>query len=109
MPFSGSQNELQTNILRMMANAVRAHAAQEIGLHELVTSLEAALVAGDFKERSFLDRWYSLWEPLEILNAERLAGIPASADEVDHLLCLFEELLATALGADAASDGLDGS
>jgi len=72
--------EHQDRVWRLMLQTVENYNSGNISFPELVTGLEGAFEAGEFRDGSLVERFYNLWQPLEITNAVK--GIRAARHEV---------------------------
>jgi len=61
--------EQQHRLWNSMQRSVENYKAQNISFPELVGALEGAFEAGEFRDGSLAERFYDLWQPLEITNA----------------------------------------
>ena len=81
----------QQRLWSSMRVTVENYKNGNIGFPELVVALEGAFEAGEFRDRSLVERFYNLWQPLEITNA--IKGIHATRHEVARDLQAMEDFL----------------
>lgn len=81
----------QHNVWSSMLQTVENYTSGNISFPELVTGLEGAFEAGEFRDGSLVERFYNLWQPLEITNAVK--GIHAARHEVARDVQAMENFL----------------
>ena len=66
MNFSDHQKQIWKKMLKLTQDYLE----DKIEFSYLVSGLEGALDASDFKDNKLIKTWYDYWTPLEIINAE---------------------------------------
>lgn len=84
-------DERQQRVLADMLSRIEQYRRGEVGFARLVGDLEAALDAGEFRDRGLIQAWYDRWTPLEVRNAVRGDGI--APEEVAIEIASLERLL----------------
>ena len=62
-------DEHQHRLWLRMLKTIERYRGGTISLSQLVGGLEAAFDAGEFRNLALAERFYDLWQPLEITNA----------------------------------------
>jgi hypothetical protein len=88
-------NAQQLRLWRGMVKSIGDFRRGELRYYDLVGALEAALDAGDFKNRGLVENWYDFWTPLESVRAQK--GNDVSLDEVGEYLSNLETFLKSQL------------
>jgi len=92
-------NEHQSRLLRKMLQLVEQFRQGRLKYYDFVGALEGALDAGEFRDQSFVKRWYDLWTPLESMRAQQGNGV--SFENVKRYVTDMEAYLESFLkGAD---------
>lgn len=81
------QHRLWSSMLR----TIETFKTGNISFPELVVALEGTFEAGEFRDRSLVERFYNLWQPLEITNA--IKGIHATGHDVARDIQAMENFL----------------
>ena len=101
-----SPTEQQSRLLCDMLEGIELFRQGELSFYHMVCGLEAALEAGEFRDRDFVRMWYDLWAPLEIKLAlvrnevyDRVRESDAvPPDEVEVHLVAMEKYVTRVLG-----------
>ena len=88
---SAKLTEHQHRLWNSMLQTVENYKDKNISFSELVGALEGAFEAGEFRNESLAERFYSLWQPLEITNAVK--GNDATREEVARDIEAMENFL----------------
>src|SRR5689334_7629614 len=90
--------EHQHRLWTAMLGTVENYKSGNISFPELVGALEGAFEAGEFRDGRLVERFYNLWQPLEITNAVK--GIHAAGHEVTRDIQAMENFLVDFLAED---------
>lgn len=64
-------SEHQSRILSNMLQQFIRFRRGELAYYDFVGALEGALDAGEFRDKSFIEKWYDFWTPLESIRAQQ--------------------------------------
>ncbi|MGJ1421053.1 hypothetical protein ACR79T_15640 [Sphingobacterium spiritivorum] len=81
----------QSRLWRKMIGSIADFRSGKITFFDLVSELEGALYAGEFKDEDLIKKWYDFWTPLEILNATK--GNSVTLEDADKYLLQMELFL----------------
>ena len=84
-------NEQQNRLWQSMLSIIDDFRKGKIKYSDVVSKLEGALDAGEFKNETLIRQWYDYWTPLEILNATK--GDNTSIEDADKYLSAMELFL----------------
>jgi hypothetical protein len=74
-----------------MIKSIHDFRSGKLKYYSLVGALEAAIDAGEFKEKTILEKWYDLWTPLESVRAQKYNDV--SVEDVNTYLTEMEAYL----------------
>lgn len=88
-------NDHQLRLWRGMLQLIEEFRRGKLKYYEFVGALEAALDAGEFRDKYLVERWYDFWTPLESVRAQ--SGTSVNAEDVENYVSYMEAYLESVL------------
>ena len=88
-------NQHQLRLWHEMLTSIEDFRQGKIKYFDFVGSLEGALDAGEFREKTLVKNWYEVWTPLESVRAQK--GNDVTIEEVKKYISDMEKFLISAI------------